>query len=119
VAGVPFTPAEVLVVRVRFDSPHVVAYRLWLQRPGQPRELFAEGTDQDTAAVTGHTHQIGPVPSGTKILYLFIFVGNPGTTFSGQLTLEQDGQVIEHGLHTEEGQTDADGVEVRRKEVTL
>lgn len=117
--GAPYEPNKPVAVEIRFDSPHVVTYHLWFAAAGGPWQKFASGTDEDVATLTGHRHVVGPFAEGTRIGYLALFVGNPQTAFRGQLTLSQDGQTIERGLVTFQGQTDGNGAAVVRGEVPL
>jgi hypothetical protein len=117
--GVSYDPDVPVVVELRFDSPHVVTYHLWYALPGGPWEKAATGTDEESVAVTSHRHQVGPHPAGTRIGHLFLFVGNPETTFKAQLVITQNGQAVKGGMVSLQGQTNPDGAAVARGEVTL
>ncbi len=117
--GAPYDPGAPVEIALRFDSPHVVTYHLWFALPGGPWQKFASGTDEDVVTVTGHRHVIGPLLAGSKIAYLVLFVGNPQTTYRGQVTLSQSAQILDGGLLPLAGQTNADGAAVERGEVTL
>jgi hypothetical protein len=116
---VGFDPAKPVVIQLSFDSPQVVNYRLSFALPGGDWQLIAIGTDEETVPKTGHTHQVGPLPSGSRLRYLLIFTGNPGVGFKATVTLLQDGAVLAGGPFRENGTTADDGVAVRRKEITL
>jgi len=118
-SGVSYDAECPVSVELRFDSPHVVNYHLWVALPDSPLQKVASGTDEDLTTVTGHRHVIGPYPAGTLISYLVMFVGNPQTAYKGQLAVTQDGQTIEGGLVTFQGQTNVDGAAVARGEVPL
>ena len=112
-------PTQPLQVSVRIDSPQVVVYRLWFQRPGDPGwTLFANGTDEDSSTASGHAFEVGPLPAGSKLGYQFILSGNPVTAFRVELTTAQGGVALPDGTLLLEGNTDDSGVAVRQGQVT-
>jgi len=80
-------PTRALSVTVRTDSPHVVSFRLWYQRPGDAAwTIFATaGPDSPNPA----TFEVGPLPAGSKLQYLVIVGGNPQTAYRVVLTALQ------------------------------
>jgi hypothetical protein len=112
-------PTLPLQVDVRIDSPQVVVYRLWFQRPGETEwTLFANGTDEDASSASGHVFAVGPLPAGSKIGYQFILSGNPVTAFRVALTVSQGAAPLPSASVLLEGTTDDTGVAVRQGEVT-
>jgi hypothetical protein len=113
-------PTAPLQVTVQIDSPQVVVYRLWFQRPGDAGwTQFANGTDEDSSAASGHTFTVGPLPAGSKVGYQFILSGNPVTVFRVELTVAQRGAPLGGGPLMLEGTTDDTGVAVRQGQVAL
>jgi len=114
-------PTAPLQVTVRIDSPQVVVYRLWFQRPGDGDAwtLFANGTDEDSSSASGHAFTVGPLPAGSKLGHQFIFSGNPATVFRVALTVAQGGAPLAEGPLVLEGTTDETGVAVRQGQVAL
>src|SRR5262249_55487255 len=106
-------------VALRFDAPVSVGYKLFIQRPGESWIKFAEGTDEETVQLSGHMHEVGPLPDGSKIMYIILFGGNPNTAFASQIQLFQDRRPLLDGLFIERGVTDQNGIALRRKEITL
>jgi hypothetical protein len=117
--GVSYDPDCPVAVELRFDSPHVVTYHLWIALPETPLQKVATGTDEDLTTISGHRHVLGPYPAGTRISYMIVFAGNPGTAYKAQLAVTQDGQTIEGGLVTIQGQTSRDGAAVAHGDVVL
>lgn len=112
-------PNSPVQVNVQLDSPQVVVYRLWFQQPGDTEwTLFANGTDEDASASSGHTFTVGPLAAGSKIGYQFIFSGNPVTAFRLRLAVGQNGAPLPGCSATLEGTTDDSGVAVRQGEVS-
>jgi hypothetical protein len=118
-SGVSYDPNCPVAVELRFDSPHVVTYHIWIALPNGPLQKVASGTDEDLTTISGHRHVLGPYPAATKISYMVLFTGNPGTSYKAQLAVTQDGQMIEGGLVTIQGHTNQDGAAVARGEVVL
>ncbi|HEV7587927.1 MAG TPA: hypothetical protein VGO40_07320 [Longimicrobium sp.] len=111
-------PTQPLQANVRIDSPQVVVYRLWYQRPGDAGwTLFANGTDQDSSGASGQTFTVGPLPAGSLIGYQFILSGNPVTALRVELTMAQGGVTLPEGALVLEGTTDDTGVAVRQGQV--
>lgn len=113
-------PNAPVQVNVQLDSPQVVVYRLWFQQPGESGwTLFGNGTDEDASAASGHAFNVGPLASGSKIGYQFIFSGNPITGFRIEMVVSQGGVALPGASVTLEGTTDDSGVAVRQGQVDL
>lgn len=113
-------PSLPIVVLVQIDSPQVVVYRLWYQRPGDPLwTVFATGTDEDASDASAHQHVVGPLPEGSKLAYHLIFSGNRETSFRARLSASQNGATLPGAEVTVDGTTDASGVAARQGEVQL
>ena len=111
-------PTAPLQVTVQIDSPQVVVYRLWFQRPGDAGwTLFANGTDETPSTASGHAFTVGPLPSGSLIGYQLILSGNPVTVFRVVLAIAQGGAPLAGGPLVLEGVTDDTGVAVRQGQV--
>jgi hypothetical protein len=112
-------PTLPLDVSVQIDSPQVVVYRLWFQRPGDTGwTLFANGTDEDSSNASGHVFSMGPLPAGSKLGYQFILSGNPSTVYRVTMGLAQGGAALPGQAQLMEGVTDDTGVAVRQGQVT-
>ena len=109
-------PTRPLQVNVANQSPHVVAYKIWVKRPNTDWADVGEG---QTADDKPDFHTTGPCPKGTVLDYWFGIGGNPLTAWSALVTLSQDAHIVEGGLCGETGTTDADGVDLRETEVTF
>ena len=109
-------PSREVQVNVVNQSPHVVAYRVWVKRPGTDWVDVGEGQTADDKA---DFYTISKCPKGTLLDYWFGIGGNPLTAWSALLTLSQDAKIVTGGLCGEDGTTDVDGVDVRETEVTF
>jgi hypothetical protein len=110
-------PALPLDINVMGQSPHVVAYRMWFKKPGQTAwTRFAEGHTSDD--ISDH-HTAGPFEDETKISYWLGIAGNAGTDYRAVVTFSQSGKIVEGGMCSEEGRTDANGGAESKTEVTL
>lgn len=97
-------------------TPHVIAYRLWTQVPGEDWVKIAEGTSED-----------GSVDSGefdAKKDYQFAYSLGIGSTQAGSaydvsIVLSQAGSVLQNGLLEEEGKVDDNGVGAAHDTVTF
>jgi hypothetical protein len=113
-------PSAPVQVNVQLDSPQVVVYRLWFQRPAdQGWTPFADGTDEHASGPSGHSFTVGPLPAGSKIGYQFILSGNPVTAYRVRLGVSQDGATLPGAQVTLQGNTDDSGVAVQQGEVPL
>ena len=109
-------PAARLHVNVVNQSPHVVAYKIWVKQPGSDWVVVGEGQTADEVA---DFIDLAPLPKGTLLDYWFGIGGNAMTAWSALLTLSQGGRFVQGGLCNESGTTDADGIDVRETEVTF
>lgn len=110
-------PAKPIDVNVVGQSPHVVAYRMWYQKPGETGwTKFAEGHTSDD--VSDH-YTAGPFADRTKISYWLGIAGKPQSEYRAVVTFAQDGKIVDGGMCQEEGRTDANGGAVKETEATL
>jgi hypothetical protein len=109
-------PGLGLEVKVVSRSPHVVAYKIWVKRPGSDWVSVGEG---QTADQLPDSHSLDPLPKDTVLDYWLGIGGNAMTAWSALLTLEQNGRPVEGGECSENGTTDVVGVDMRETEVTL
>lgn len=109
--AIEIDPQKPLVVFLDFESPHAVVYRLLFKTPDGEWTPFATGSHEATLSMQGHT--LDPLPKGSQLFYVFIFSGNPQTTFRTVVRLQQDGQDV--GRTTISGTIGDQSVAVRRK----
>jgi hypothetical protein len=103
-------------VNVVNQSPHVIAYKIWVKRPGADWVEVGEGQTADELA---DFFSLPPLPEGTALDYWFGIGGNAMTAWRALLTLSQDGRIVPGGLCAESGTTDDVGIDTRETEVTL
>jgi hypothetical protein len=116
----PMDPTAPIQINVRVDSPQVVVYRLWFQRPGEATwTLFANGTDEDSSSASGHMFRVGPLAIGSKLRYQFIISGNELGFFRIEMEASQNGSPLPNSSLRFEGNTDDVGTAVRQGEVAL
>jgi hypothetical protein len=109
-------PTQPLDVTVRIDSPHVVVYRLWFQRPGETDFTeFATGDDQSPNPAS---YSVGPLPRGSTVRYLMLIAGNPRTAYRIELGVEQRGAAVAQPVVLA-AVTDDDGAASESGEVAL
>jgi len=114
VANDPTVPLDVNVLG---QSPHVVAYRMWYQKPGESGwTKFAEGHTSDD--ISDH-NTVGPFEDKTKISYWLGISGKPGSDYRAVVTFAQNGKIVDGGMCQEEGRTDGNGGATLESEVTL
>ena len=107
-------PVPKVQVNVVNQSPHVVAYKIWVKVPGADWQTVAEGQTADDIA---DFYTLGPYPKGTLLDYWFGVGGNPLTAWSALLSLSQGGHIVPGGSCGESGTTDDAGIDVRETEV--
>ncbi|HEU5153914.1 MAG TPA: hypothetical protein VFU03_04245 [Gemmatimonadales bacterium] len=101
-------------VNVVNQSPHVVAYKIWVKVPGTDWLAVGEGQTADDIA---DFYNLGPYPKGTLLDYWFGIGGNARTAWSALLSIAQGGHIVPGGSVGESGTTDATGIDVRETEV--
>ena len=109
-------PSVGLQINVVNQSPHVVAYKIWVKRPGSDWKDIGEGQTADEVA---DFFDLDPQPKGTLLDYWFGIGGNPMTAWRALLTLSQGGRIVPGGLCSENGTTDDTGIDMRETEVTF
>lgn len=107
----PTFPIQLNIVS---QSPHVVAYKIWVKVPSADWKVVAEGQTADNVA---DFYTLGPYPKDTLLDYWLGIGGNPFTNWSAQVTISQNGHIVPGGSCPESGQTDKVGVDVRETEV--
>ncbi len=109
-----------LTVAISFNSPHAVAYRFWYKKPADAKyTIFATGTDNEATNPSAHTHVVGPLPSGSELVYLIRFSGNAYTAYDVELTLSQDGVLLPGYSFSHHNTTDSDGFAQEQHTITL
>jgi hypothetical protein len=110
-------PQKELEINVISRSPHVLGYRLWT-RTGNTG-LWTVVADGDTQDDVPDSKRLGPLATGTALVYWFGIAGNPNSHYRSVLVLSQGGVVLQDGTQIEEGATDASGFAVVEREVSF
>ncbi len=105
---VRFDPSAPIQINIVSRSPHVVAFRVWTQAPGQAdwATVFTGKTDDN---VPDHI-EIAALPDNALIAWWLGVGGNAKTPFRTVITLAQDGRILDGGTRLEEGKVDDDGL---------
>src|SRR3954467_3903428 len=93
-------PSARLHVNVVNQSPHVVAYKIWIKRPGQDWTAVGQGHTADQVA---DFLDLDPLAKGAMLDYWFGIGGNAQTNWRALLTLSQNGRIVDGGLCDEHG----------------
>jgi hypothetical protein len=97
------------------QTPHVFAYRVWAQQPGETDWiLIHEGHTSDDKP---EHKQVGPFPDGTKII-TWVSAGGTVPTFKYLLTYAQRGAMLPGGTIPRQGRI-APGEKVRATKTTV
>jgi len=109
-----------LTVTISFNSPHAVSYRFWYKKPGDAKyTIFATGTDNEYSNSSIHTHVVGPLPSGSELVYLVWFSGNEYTAYDMELALSQEGVLLPGYSFSHRNTTGSDGFAQEKHTITL
>ena len=89
-------------VNVACTSPHVIAYKFWMMKPGGQWTVVKTGQTGDDIP---DFFPVGPAPKGTRLAYWLGVGGNANTVFQAAVTLSQDGQIVPGGFCAHTGTT--------------
>jgi hypothetical protein len=110
-------PTAPIDVEVRGETPHVLAYKLWVKAPGEDRwAVAAEGHSEDGIP---DAHAIGPLALGTLVAWWVGVGGRPGSWFRAVIRFGQGGALLEGGERRVRGRTNDRGGAVRNGEARL
>ncbi len=106
-----------LTVNVTVQSIHVVGYKLW-KRPdaASPWQDCGNGTSEDNIV---DSHDLGVMPAGSSMVHWLGIAGPPKSKCKVHMIFIQDGKVLNGGLISEEGDTDAKGAAVVERKVVF
>ena len=106
-----------LTVSITAQSVHVVRYKVW-KRPdaATPWQDVGNGTTEDNVV---DSHDLGIMPAGSSIVYWLGIGGPPKSKHKVHVIFIQDGKVLNGGLSSEEGDTDAKGAAVAERKVVF
>lgn len=100
-------PAKGIEINVIGRSPHVVAYRMWLKKPGET--VWTKIGEGHTADNKPDFLTVAPAGDDTELDYALSIGGNANTTYRAIVTFAQDGKVLEDGTNLHTGKTDGVG----------
>ena len=106
-----------LTVNVASQSIHVCRYKTW-KRP-DAATAWADagtGTTEDTIV---DSHDLGIMPAGSSMVYWLGMGGPPKSTYKVHIVFLQDGKILNNGVSSEEGDTDAKGAAVVERKVVF
>lgn len=114
---VRFDPSAEIQINIVSRSPHVVAFRLWFQVPGQTdwTTVFTGKTDDDVPDYK----EIRPLPDGSLIAWWLGIGGNAKTPYRTVITFAQGGHVLDGGTRLEEGKVDDNGLAFAEGTISL
>lgn len=114
---VRFDPALKIQINVVSRSPHVVAFKVWTQKPGQAdwTTVFEGRTDDN---IPDHV-EIDPLPDNAQVAWWLGVGGNAKTPYRTVITFAQEGRLLDGGTRLEEGKVDDAGVAFVEGKVTL
>jgi hypothetical protein len=106
-----------VTVNIVVQSIHVCGYKLW-RRPdaASPWVDCGKGTSEDNIV---DTHDLGVMPAGSSMVYWLGLGGPPKSKYRVHVIFTQDGKVVNGGLVSEEGETDAKGAAVAERKVVF